>query len=402
MSLSAGLSIAVIGTGIGLVVGFAIARRLIARGETVTGDEGVEGFSSTDPSAAYVDVVDRLPIGVVFGRRDGSITFRNAMARSLNGTHAGLLLDETLERHLATADAERTSEELLEFYGPPKMVLVVRVSALASGTGFAFIEDISERRRIDSIRTDFVANISHELKTPVGALAVLAETLVDEPDPEVVSRLAGRLLDEAHRASRTIDDLLELSRIELGGERLREMVDAFDVVSVAIERARPIAEPRRIELRTVEARPGRVVVQGDRRQLISAVGNLVENAVKYSDHDTEVAIGVGQNDGWIEFTVTDQGVGIPARDLDRIFERFYRVDKARSRGTGGSGLGLSIVRHVATNHGGTVIVSSREGEGSVFVLRIPALADTGHPRQPHGDEALLVDRQPPDRQTALR
>ena len=236
------------------------------------------------------------------------------------------------------------------------------------------------------MRTDFVANISHELKTPVGALAVLAETLVDETDPAVVARIAERMLDEAHRAARTIDDLLELSRIELGGELLRDGVDPADVVVWAIERTEALAEQRNIDVVAGEGtrRGAALRVTGDRRQLVSALGNLVENAVKYSEVGGTVDVVVRPHEAWVDFEVIDHGVGIPARDLDRIFERFYRVDKARSRGTGGTGLGLAIVRHVATNHGGDVLVSSTEGEGSTFVLRIP--------REPQADAAATTER----------
>jgi two-component system sensor histidine kinase SenX3 len=319
-------------------------------------------------------VMDGFHGGVVLCDAAGRITYRNQAACSLIGTHAGVLIDETVERHLRQALVGVTSEELLELYGPPKMVFVVRAAGIASGGAYAFVDDISERRRIDAVRTDFVANISHELKTPVGALAVLAETLADEDDPEVVRRIADRLLEEAHRAARTIDDLLELSQIELGGELLHDRIEVGDVVRSAIERAEPLAEPHGIKMVVLEGDSS--IVDGDRRQLVSAVGNLVENAVKYSDPGGQVQIRARHEGPWIEFMVADQGVGIPSRDLDRIFERFYRVDKARSRRTGGSGLGLAIVRHVATNHGGEVLVSSREGEGSTFVLRVP-IGDQG-------------------------
>lgn len=320
----------------------------------------------------FRQVVDALPIGLVLADADGGVVARNATARALAGTHAGVLVDEAVERHLAGAHTHTHSEELLELYGPPKMYVVVRAAELPGGGAYALIEDVTERRRVESVRTDFVANISHELKTPVGALAVLAETLEDEQDPEIVTRLVARMLDEAHRASRTIDDLLELSRIELGGDSVVEDVDVASIVDEAVERGLPLAAGRGIEISRVGGADGLPrSVPGDRRQLVSAVGNLVENAVKYSDDGGSVHVRVRRSGSWLEFLVVDQGVGIPPRDLDRIFERFYRVDKARSRGTGGSGLGLSIVRHVATNHGGEVLVSSREGEGSTFVLRLP-------------------------------
>ncbi len=241
----------------------------------------------------------------------------------------------------------------------------------------AFVEDISERRRVEQSRTDFVANISHELKTPVGALSVLAETLVDETDLDTIGRVVARMLAESDRASNTIDDLMELSRIEVGSERSVEPVKISDVIHGGVERASELAAQLEITISTLAPVDGpatqaeQLVVTGDRRQLVSAVGNLVENAVKYSEAGSSVQVRARSSDGWVEVSVVDQGVGIPQRDLDRVFERFYRVDRARSRTTGGTGLGLSIVRHVATNHGGEVVVSSVEGEGSTFVLRLP-------------------------------
>jgi two-component system, OmpR family, sensor histidine kinase SenX3 len=362
---------ACIGAVLGVVIGVLVARASTVARSSSNPSDGDGVHEEVERVGA---VLDALSTGVVIVDPEGRVISRNASARSFVGTHAGVLIDETVERHLEMArGGVRPDDELLELYGPPKMVVVVRASPLPGGGAFAFVEDISERRRIDAVRTDFVANISHELKTPVGALAVLAETLVDESDPDIVGRLAERLLDEAHRTARTIDDLLELSRIELGDDQMREGVDVADVIRCAVERGEALAEQRAIRITVLDTEtPGQSLsVPGDRRQLISAVGNLVENAVKYSEPEGQVQIRARSEGPWVEFMVADQGVGIPARDLDRIFERFYRVDKARSRGTGGSGLGLSIVRHVATNHGGEVLVSSSEGEGSTFVLRIP-------------------------------
>jgi two-component system, OmpR family, sensor histidine kinase SenX3 len=362
--------VAVIALAAGVAIGIALSRR--GRPTTVERSEPDEPVIETRRLMA---VLDGLATGVVLCDRQGAITYRNASARSLARTHAGVLIDETVERHLAGAVTGTSSEQLLDLYGPPKMVVVVRATPMADGGAVAFVDDISERRRLDAVRTDFVANISHELKTPVGALAVLAETLIDQHDPDVVRRIADRMLDEAHRAAQTIDDLLELSRIELGGEPGHDEVDALDVIHRAIERVEALAEQRNIRISVLDTES--VTVTGDRRQLISAVGNLVENAVKYSEPAGHVQVRARVDGAWVEFMVADQGVGIPPRDLDRIFERFYRVDKARSRGTGGSGLGLSIVRHVATNHGGEVLVSSTEGQGSTFVLRIPSAPQRG-------------------------
>jgi two-component system, OmpR family, sensor histidine kinase SenX3 len=326
--------------------------------------------------ARLTAVVDGLSTAVVICDAAGEITHRNLTAKVMHGTHTGLLIEEVVDRHLAMAinpGAEVSPAEELDLFGPPRQVMVVRAMRLDNGGAYALIEDVTERRRIDSVRTDFVANISHELKTPVGALAVLAETLVEEEDLEIVRRISDRLLEEAHRAAHTIDDLLELSRIELDGGQYTEPVEVTDLIDAALERAAPLSEAKQI---TVEVRiRGPLSLRANRRQLESALGNLVENAVKYSEPGTTVVVVCEKQGDSIDFVVSDQGVGIPVQDLDRIFERFYRVDKARSRGTGGSGLGLAIVRHVATNHHGQVLVASEEGRGSRFTLRIPHRSD---------------------------
>jgi two-component system sensor histidine kinase SenX3 len=259
----------------------------------------------------------------------------------------------------------------------------------------AFVEDISERRRIEQTRTDFVANISHELRTPVGALSVLAETLVDETNLDTIARVVTRMLAETDRASRTIDDLMELSRIEMGGERSDEPVRVADVISGGVDRVLELATRREITISTLAPvdpdgrQADALSIRGDRRQLVSAVGNLIENAVKFSEAGSSVQVRARRVDDWLEISVADQGIGIPQRDLDRIFERFYRVDRARSRATGGTGLGLAIVRHVAGNHGGDVSVTSVEGEGSTFVLRLPLSAgDASAPRSSGPSEGV--------------
>ena len=321
----------------------------------------------------WSDVIDQLSIGVVVSGPSGRVHHRNRAADAFAGTHMGLLIDDTVDRLLKRAHAGESSRQNLELYGPPRSAMVVTAAPLEGGGAVAMIEDVSERRRVDAVRTDFVANISHELRTPVGALAVLAEALADENDLDVVHRVASRMVDEAMRVTRTIDDLLELSRIELGEEPRREIVEVVDIVEEALTRTRQLAEDRRIEVAALEL-PAGVHINGDRRQLVSALGNLVENAVKYSEPGSSVQVRARVVGSWVELMVADHGIGIPAADHRRIFERFYRVDKARSRDTGGTGLGLAIVRHVATNHRGEVQVSSQEGEGSTFVLRIPVLS----------------------------
>ena len=238
----------------------------------------------------------------------------------------------------------------------------------------AVIDDVSERRRLESVRRDFVANVSHELKTPSGALGLLAETLLSETDRAVIARLASRIQTEAFRINGIIDELLDLSRIEAEESPPRELVLADVVLAEAVERARPASEETGVLIELGQPVPV-VAIMGDRRQMVSAVHNLLENAVRYSDAGTTVEVSAHLSNEHVDLVVKDEGIGIPAAEVDRIFERFYRVDQGRSRHTGGTGLGLSIVRHVAHNHSGEVLVESHEGEGSTFTIRLPLRED---------------------------
>jgi two-component system sensor histidine kinase SenX3 len=319
-----------------------------------------------------LDVLNALTLGVVVVDSSGTETFRNKAAGEVTGMrHADLLVNEVIERLIRAASFGRSGSEQIELAGPPQRALDVRVSPLPDGGSIATIDDITERWKLDQVRTDFVANVSHELKTPVGAISVLAETIEGETEDELVLRLVRRMIMESQRMGRTIDELLELSRIEMGGEMLTAPIDLNDVVSEAIDRAQPIASRQGVSIEFTRNKEN-CVINGDHFQLVSAVSNLVDNAVKYSDEGGLVSVTVRPQDDNVEVQVSDKGIGIPMASLERIFERFYRVDRARSRGTGGTGLGLSIVRHVVTNHGGEVNVRSREGEGSTFILRFPS------------------------------
>jgi two-component system sensor histidine kinase SenX3 len=362
----------------GLVVGVAIGWWLRRdRGAAVPSDAASTPAASApaqavaDPVPALLrDAVDHLEIGVVVAGGDHAVLYRNAAAQRFRGTHIGALLDTKVTSLIAEVAGAERSAELVELHGPPKTWMALTADPVPGGGVVVTMQDVSERVRTDAMRTDFVTNISHELKTPVGAVAVLAEALHDESDPEVVKRLSDHLVDESHRAVRTIDDLLKLSTIE-STRRDDTIVDVANVVDAAVSRGKVVDGGRGVEITTfTTAMPIRI--RADERQLVSAVGNLVENAVKYSRAGDVVQVRTRVDGNAVEIMVADQGIGIPTRDLDRVFERFYRVDKARSRETGGTGLGLAIVRHVATNHGGEVLVSSQEGEGSTFVLRLPA------------------------------
>jgi two-component system, OmpR family, sensor histidine kinase SenX3 len=264
-------------------------------------------------------------------------------------------------------------------FGGRRTSFAVRVAPLGSGVGgggliLLLAEDQTESRRVEEVRRDFVANISHELKTPVGALALLAETMEEAADdPEAVRRFAGRMRQEASRLTYLVQDLITLSRIQ-AAEPVPDPnpVELTAVVAEALDRCRMKASARGIEL-VVSCDEG-LNVLGDEDLLVTALRNLLENAVAYSPEKTRVVVSAAR-DGVdaAQITVADQGIGIPERDLVRIFERFYRVDPARSRATGGTGLGLAIVKHVMAAHGGKVTVWSKEGVGSTFTLRLPIL-----------------------------
>jgi two-component system, OmpR family, sensor histidine kinase SenX3 len=368
---------------------------------------------------AALDVIGE---GILISDQSGEVVFRNAAAGRLLGSGPGdILAVQAVTTLIHQALQGETPDQRLDLLSPIRRTLSIRGFPILGTTGVegavAVVEDISERLRLEAVRRDFVANVSHELKTPAGALTLLAETIDGEDDPEVVTRLARRMGAEADRLARIIDELLDLSRIEANETPQQALVPVAAFVGEALDSLKAVADSLEVAL-NVDAMPLGLAVPGDRRDLVSAVANLVDNAIKYSEAGGEVRVaargfapepaGSDQSNGTlgatsgtagglagpgsgsvtsalsgasigVEISVEDDGVGIPARDLQRIFERFYRVDRARSRATGGTGLGLSIVRHVAANHGGTVGVHSAEGQGSTFVLRLPAVAIASGP-----------------------
>ena len=250
--------------------------------------------------------------------------------------------------------------------------LLVRVISIGdAGLIAILIFDDSEMRRLDSIRRDFVANISHELKTPIGALSILSEAVLDASnDPEAIVKFASRMQSEAKRLSNLVQEIINLSRLQ-DDDPLKngKAVDINEVISEAVDQSRLNAEKRKITL--VHEEVDNIVINGDRNQVTMAINNLIENAINYSPENTKVSVSASVVEGLVEISVADQGIGISELELERIFERFYRIDPARSRETGGTGLGLSIVKHIALNHGGDVKVWSKINVGSTFALRLP-------------------------------
>ena len=294
----------------------------------------------------------------------------------------GLLKDERLSSEELAAlirVVRRTSETYrgsLEIargpIGEGKREVKVSITPMnQEGMVLVLVSDESEARRIDAVRRDFVANVSHELKTPIGALGLLSEAILGAKDqPEEVVRFASRMQMEAKRLTDLVQEIIDLSRLQSSDPLSKAFpVEVKEIVREAVSQAQISSESRGIYVEIGEIADATVI--GDRDQLIAAAHNLIENAVNYSPEDTKVSVVAKRNHDIIEISVTDQGIGIAEEDQARIFERFYRVDPARSRETGGTGLGLSIVKHVALNHGGDVKVWSKPGVGSTFTLLLP-------------------------------
>ena len=256
--------------------------------------------------------------------------------------------------------------------------LLVRVAPIGNqGVIAVLIFDDSEFRRLDAVRRDFVANISHELKTPIGALSILSEAVLEaSDDPVAITRFASRMQTEAKRLSDLVQEIINLSRIQ-DEDPLKNAVPILlsDLILQAIDESRLTAESREIKIEFIKN--NEITILGDESQLEMAISNLIENAINYSPNKTTVVVSLNKVDGLAEIKVKDQGIGISDENIERIFERFYRVDPARSRQTGGTGLGLSIVKHIITNHGGDITVWSAQGEGSTFTMRLPEFIETG-------------------------
>lgn len=381
---------------VGVAAGVWLARRLAERRRREAAErEGITVSQMLQRIAALAP----LGIAVVDTHRD--VVFRNKRAAEL-----GLVYDRLLDDR-AWAAAQRTlaSAEDVEFdLSPDKPAAPARSGLSVRGHArllseedrrFAvvFVDDQSEFARMEATRRDFVANVSHELKTPVGAMGVLAEALLASPDdPETVHRFGEMVLVEANRLATMVSELIELSRLQ-GGEALPDLeeVDVDTVVAEAISRYKVAADNADITM-TTDA-PSGLRVLGDETLLVTALANLVSNAIAYSPHGSPVSISRRRRGNFVEIAVTDRGIGIARKDQERVFERFFRSDKARSRATGGSGLGLAIVKHVAANHNGSIKLWSQPGTGSTFTLSIPAYGDNGaglDPRDP-GDDSLGRD-----------
>lgn len=364
----------------------AVASRLDVPGAPPSDDRDLVGrverlaqgavlrLSETDARAeGLAGALAAVGAGVVVCDDSGAVVHDGPGA--LAGDDGGL--PDAVRAVLAGAVEGRSQERTVDVPGPPLRSLHVRGRPVDDGTrvvgGVAVIDDVTEQRRFDVVRRDFLANLTAELKAPLGALGLLAGTIVAEDDPVLTRRLAARLEADALRVGRLVDDLVELSRLESQALPAREPVSVHLMVAQAVERAAAAAPGRTVAVDASGLGPDAAVV-GDRRQLVAALAHLVENAVLAGG---DVRVAVAATGAWVDVAVSDHGPGIPAAELGRVFEAFYRTGAARERSPAGSGLGLAIASRVAAAAGGEVLASSEVGRGSTFTLRLPAAAADG-------------------------
>lgn len=371
----------------GAGVAAVVAPRIVARRQRREADE-----AGLTVSQMLQHIVSASPNGIVVVDTFNDVVYANDRATELGVVRDRLLDDRAwraAEQVFATGadiDVDLSPRKLTH---PGRSGLSVRgwVRPLSAEDGrFAVVyaDDQSEHARMEATRRDFVANVSHELKTPVGAMRVLAEALqASADDPDMVRRFSDKMVTESQRLADMVGELIELSRLQ-GAERLPDLgaVDVDTVVSEALSRHKVAADKADISI-TTDAPTG-YRVMGDQNLLVTAIANLVSNAIAYSPNGSGISISRRRRGGSVEIAVTDRGIGIAKGDQERVFERFFRVDKARSRATGGTGLGLAIVKHVAANHNGTIRLWSQPGTGSTFTLSIPAYPDTDEPT--HGSD----------------
>ena len=354
----------------------AVAAFLVSRRSTKQFSQAIQNESSASSDnfesqlEGLMDALNMLPIGVVIADKKFGRQLRNKAAAAMTGVrYVDVLVEHAVDEMIKVASTTQTTERVLEAVAGTTRFFKISGRATKSQRAIVTIEDITEKSRINTVQTDFVANLSHELKTPIGAVAALADSLNGETETEVVWRLAERIVTESHRMSRIVDDLLDLSRVEFGGIDEWTEIDLGPVLVEVVSTNQHAAKRRGLGLSLTGS--AELLVRGDRGQLVSVFSNLVDNAIKYSEAGGVVLVASAIQADQIKVTVTDHGIGIAERDQERIFERFYRVDKARSRATGGTGLGLSIVRHIVLEHGGSIDVHSEEGLGSTFTVYMP-------------------------------
>ena len=362
------------GAAIATLLAFFLSKRSTRKlNNAIKSESLVTTKAPEDQLERFMDALDLLPIGIVIVDLKLNRRVRNNAAAAMTGVrYVDILVDQAVDAMIDEIKVAKSGNRILEAVAGTTRYFKISGQAMDDQRGIVTVEDITEKSRINTVQTDFVANLSHELKTPIGAVAALADSLSGETETEVVWRLAERIVTESHRMSRIVDDLLDLSRVEFGGTEEWTDIDLATVLVEVVSTNQYAAKRQGLGLSLTGS--AELLVRGDRSQLISVFSNLVDNAIKYSEIGGIVNVSSTIKGEEIMVSVTDHGIGIAERDQKRIFERFYRVDKARSRATGGTGLGLSIVRHIVLEHGGAIDIRSEEGVGSTFTVRLPRVA----------------------------
>jgi two-component system sensor histidine kinase SenX3 len=362
------------GAAIATFLAFFLSKRSTRKlNNAIKSESLVTTKAPEDQLERFMDALDLLPIGIVIVDLKLNRRVRNNAAVAMTGVrYVDILVDQAVDAMIDEIKVAKSGNRILEAVAGTTRYFKISGQAMDDQRGIVTVEDITEKSRIDTVQTDFVANLSHELKTPIGAVAALADSLNGETETEVVWRLAERIVTESHRMSRIVDDLLDLSRVEFGGTEEWTDIDLATVLVEVVSTNQHAAKRQGLGLSLTGS--AELLVRGDRSQLVSVFSNLVDNAIKYSEIGGVVNVSSTIKGDEIMVSVTDHGIGIAERDQKRIFERFYRVDKARSRATGGTGLGLSIVRHIVLEHGGAIDIRSEEGVGSTFTVRLPQVA----------------------------
>ena len=321
-------------------------------------------------------ILERMNEGVVVLDERLRPVFANPSARQLLGFPEVSLPPRLPAEDLAmlawrSLREGRSMEQVVELWFPARTSLRSHVAPIDESGVVLVVQDVTQELRTQRMRREFVAHASHELKSPVAGLQVLAEAVREaaKDDPAAVDGFAARIVGETDRLARLIADLLDLSRLEEAQTVPETPVDLSDVVGAEVRAAAFAAERNETAIES-DVQPG-VWVHGERSQLGNLVRNLLENAVRYTPGGGRIAVALHHDDGHAVLTVSDDGIGIPLEAQSRVFERFYRVDRARTRDTGGTGLGLAIVKHITELHGGTVAVESELGQGSTFSVRLP-------------------------------
>ena len=365
-----------VGVGLGLVIaallrrGQHVDRSTVPQVREISVPEGTRRVLEVIRTAGVVagphdEVLESTPLALKLGLTRGS---RVVVPRMLEMVREARREQRMLTEEVEVRPGSRDAREA-------DLQLGIRAAPMRDGLVLVLADDLTVARRVEATRRDFVANVSHELKTPIGAISLLAEAVeAAADDPAAVRRFASRMGIESARLADLVSQIIDLSRLQAEDPMgAADTVEVDDVLMEAVDRCRVDAEQHQVSV-TIAGDSG-LQVMGDHLQLSTAVGNLVENALVYSDPGARVVVAASRqvrtDDDYVAITVSDNGIGIPGDQLERIFERFYRVDYARSRANGGSGLGLAIVKHIAAIHHGDVTVWSQPGRGSTFTMRLP-------------------------------